>query len=151
MNVRNFNVVDYYNIFLPAAPILHTNVSFHGVKIDWTHSFQSANHKLYHAAISRKRRRHYIKLRFRSKVSRYPRILLCKKKLQKIKITSTYVISTTLQSLMNTRLSLHRFWPCYENGLIKTIHTIPHNLYVNFKLTSLYSGLRIILVYPNPQ
>ena len=58
---------------------------------------------------------------------------------------------TTLQSEMNAKLSLHRFWPCQENGLIKTIQTIPHNLHVSFKLTSLYCGLRIILVYPNPQ
>ena len=43
---------------------------------------------------------------------------------------------------MNAKLSPHRFWPCHENGLIKTIPTIPHNLYVSFKLTSLYSGLR---------
>ena len=26
-----------------------------------------------------------------------------------------------------------------------------HNLYVSVKLTSLYCGLRLILVYPNPQ
>ena len=58
---------------------------------------------------------------------------------------------TTLQSIMNAKLSQHRFWDCHENGLIKTIQTIPHNLYVSFKLTSLYCGLRIILVYPNPQ
>ena len=58
---------------------------------------------------------------------------------------------TTLQSVMNTKLSKHRFWHCHENGLIKTIQTIPHNLYVSVKLPSLYRGLRIILVYPNPQ
>ena len=52
---------------------------------------------------------------------------------------------------MNTKVSPHRFWPCHENGLIKTLQTIPHNLYVSFKLTSLYYGSRIILVYPNPQ
>ena len=55
---------------------------------------------------------------------------------------------------MNTKLSLHKFWACHENGLIKsfkTIQTIPQNLYVSVKLTSLYCGLRIILVYPNPQ
>ena len=28
---------------------------------------------------------------------------------------------------------------------------LPHNLYVSVKLTSLYCGLRLILVYPNPQ
>ena len=58
---------------------------------------------------------------------------------------------TTLQFKMNAKLSPHRFWPCHENGLIKPIQTIPHKLYVSFKLTSLYCGLRIILVYPNPQ
>ena len=52
--------------------------------------------------------------------------------------------------MMNTKLSLHGFWHWHENGPIKTIQTIPHNLYVSFKLTSLYCGLRIILVYPNP-
>ena len=60
-------------------------------------------------------------------------------------------VSTTLQYVMNAKLSKHRFWHCHENGLIKTIQTIPHNLHVSFKLTSLYCGLRIILVYPNPQ
>ena len=59
--------------------------------------------------------------------------------------------STALQSMMNAKLSPHRFWPCHENGLITTIQTIPHNLYVSFKSTSLYCGLRIILVDPNPQ
>ena len=49
----------------------------------------------------------------------------------------------TLQSMMNARLSLHGFWHCNENWLIKTIQTIPHNLYVSFKLTSLYCGFRI--------
>ena len=58
---------------------------------------------------------------------------------------------TTLQSMMNAKLSLHGFWHCHKNGLIKTIQTIPHNLYVSFKLTFLYCGLRLILVYPNPQ
>ena len=57
---------------------------------------------------------------------------------------------TTLQPMMNTKLSPHGFWHCHENGLIKTIQTIPHNLYVSFKLASLYCGLRLILVYPNP-
>ena len=57
---------------------------------------------------------------------------------------------TTLQSIMNTKLSKQRFWHCHENGLIKTIKMIPHKLYASFKLTSLYCGLRIILVYPNP-
>ena len=48
---------------------------------------------------------------------------------------------TTLQSLTNTKLSSQRFWPCHENGLIKTLQTIPHNLYVSFKSASLYCGL----------
>ena len=61
------------------------------------------------------------------------------------------ILYTTLQSIMNAKLSLHRFWHCHENVLIKTIQTIPHNLYVSFKLASLYCGLRLILVYPNPQ
>ena len=39
----------------------------------------------------------------------------------------------TLQSIMNANLSQHRFWHCHENGLNKTIQTIPHNLYVSFK------------------
>ena len=60
-------------------------------------------------------------------------------------------LRATLQSLVNAKLSHLRFWPCHENGLIKTIQMIPHNLHVSFKLTSLYCGLRIILVYPNPQ
>ena len=37
---------------------------------------------------------------------------------------------TALQSMMNAKLSPHRFWPFHENGLVKTIQTIPHNLYV---------------------
>ena len=39
-----------------------------------------------------------------------------------------------LQSMMNAKLSQH--W--HENGLIKTVQTIPHNLYVSVKLTSPY-------------
>ena len=72
-----------------------------------------------------------------------------------IVIRSNYMIlfeiTTTLQSTINANLGKQRFWHCHENGLIKTIQTIPHNLYVSVKLTSLYCGLRIILVYPNPQ
>ena len=49
---------------------------------------------------------------------------------------------TTLQSMMNAKLSHQRFWYCYENGLIQTIQTIPHNLYVSFKSASLYCDLR---------
>ena len=35
---------------------------------------------------------------------------------------------TTLQSMMNAKLSKQRFGHYHENGLIKTIQTIPHNL-----------------------
>ena len=35
---------------------------------------------------------------------------------------------TTLQSIMNSKLSQHRFWHCYENWFFKTLQTIPHNL-----------------------
>ena len=45
------------------------------------------------------------------------------------------VTHTTLQSMLNAKVSLHRFWRCHENGLIKTIQTIPHNLYASFKLS----------------
>ena len=37
-------------------------------------------------------------------------------------------VATTLQSMMNAKLIKQRFWHCYENGLIKMIQTIPHNL-----------------------
>ena len=58
------------------------------------------------------------------------------------------MLRTTLQSMINAKLSKQRFWHCYENGLIKTIQMIPYNLYVSVKLTSLYCGLRLILIYP---
>ena len=32
---------------------------------------------------------------------------------------------------MNAKLSKQKFWHCFENGLSKTIQTIPHNLYVS--------------------
>ena len=38
------------------------------------------------------------------------------------------ITTTTLQSMMNAKLSLQGFRHCHENGLIKTIETIPHNL-----------------------
>ena len=47
----------------------------------------------------------------------------------------------TLQSIINVKLSKHGFWHCQENRLIKTIQTIPHNLYVSVKSASLYWGL----------
>ena len=52
---------------------------------------------------------------------------------------------------MNAKLSQHEFWHCHENGLIKRIQTISQNLYVSNKAASLYFGLRLILVYPDPQ
>ena len=48
---------------------------------------------------------------------------------------------TTLQSMMNAKLSKQRFWHCHENGLVKTIQRIPHNLCVSVKSASLYWGL----------
>ena len=45
-------------------------------------------------------------------------------------------------------LCQHRFWYFHEYWLILTIQTIPHKL--QYKLASLYCGLRPILVYPNP-
>ena len=53
--------------------------------------------------------------------------------------------------MMNVKLSKHRFRHYYENVDIKTIQTIPNDLYESDKLTSFYCGLRLILVYPNPQ
>ena len=47
-------------------------------------------------------------------------------------------LATTLQSIMNAKLDLHRFWYYHENGLIKTIQTIVYNEYVSIKWTSLY-------------
>ena len=40
--------------------------------------------------------------------------------------------------MMNAKLSLYGFRHYHENRLIKTIQTIPHKLYVSFKLDSLY-------------
>ena len=50
---------------------------------------------------------------------------------------------TTLQSIMNAKLSKQSFWHCYENELIKTIQMIPHKLYESVKLTSLYCWLSV--------
>ena len=38
------------------------------------------------------------------------------------------ITPTTLQYMMNPKLSKQRFWHCHENVLIKTIQTIPRNL-----------------------
>ena len=48
----------------------------------------------------------------------------------------SFLVSTTLQSTMNAKLSKHRFWHCHENGRIKTIQMIPHNLSVSVKSAS---------------
>ena len=52
--------------------------------------------------------------------------------------------------MMNAKLRKQRFGHCYENGLMKKNQMIPHNIYLSVKLTSLYCGLGLILVYPNP-
>ena len=39
-----------------------------------------------------------------------------------------------------SKLNLHRFWRCHENGLIKTIQMISRILSVSFKLASFYWG-----------
>ena len=43
------------------------------------------------------------------------------------RMLGTAIVHTTLQSMMNAKVSKQRFWHCHENGLIKTIQTIPHN------------------------
>ena len=60
------------------------------------------------------------------------------------------ILFTALQSLMNSKLCEQRFLPCNMNRIVKMIQTIPQNLYVSFKLTSVEVGLGLILVYPNP-
>ena len=47
-------------------------------------------------------------------------------------------LNTTLQSMINAKISKHKFWHCHENRFIKTIQTIAHNLYVSLKSASLY-------------
>ena len=42
--------------------------------------------------------------------------------------------ATTLQIMMNAKLSQQRFWPCHKNGLIKTIPMIPQNLDMTFQV-----------------
>ena len=43
-------------------------------------------------------------------------------------------------SMINAKLSGHRFWPCHESRLMCTILTTPHNLFVYYKPASLYCG-----------
>ena len=57
------------------------------------------------------------------------------------KVSHQEIILKTLQSVMNTKLSKHGVQHCHENGLNKTIQTIPHYLYVSVKSASLYCGL----------
>ena len=83
------------------------------------------------------------------KVEAHLRLDWCKGEFRIIDMV-VILTGTTLQS-MNAKLSEQKFWHCYENGLMKTIQMIPHILYVSVKLTALYCGLRLILVYPNPQ
>ena len=45
-----------------------------------------------------------------------------------ISFWANWKVFTTLQSLMNVKLSKQKFQHCYENGLIKMIQTIPQNL-----------------------
>ena len=54
-------------------------------------------------------------------------IVVCQK--AKALCGTVYISSPnrTLQYVMNVKLSKHRFWHYHENGLIKTIQTIPHN------------------------
>ena len=41
---------------------------------------------------------------------------------------------STLQSMVNAKLSQQTFWHCYESEPIKTNWRIPHNLYVSVKV-----------------
>ena len=56
----------------------------------------------------------------------------------KYKYRLTFIPVKTLQSIMNAKLSQDGFWHCHENGLIKTIGTIPHNLLVSVKSAFFY-------------
>ena len=47
-------------------------------------------------------------------------------------------LATTLKSIMNAKLSKHRFWYCHKNRHIKTIQMIPYNLLGNVKSASLH-------------
>ena len=44
------------------------------------------------------------------------------------------------QPMIDAKLSQHRFQHCFENRLIKTIPTTPHNLHLSTKSGSLYCG-----------
>ena len=60
--------------------------------------------------------------------------------------------STTLQSMMSTKPNSvsKSFDTAMKTGSTRQ-QMIPHNQYVSVKLTSLYCGSRLILVYLNPQ
>ena len=53
-----------------------------------------------------------------------PKVTVSRQRVPKVSLLLKHV--TTLQFVMNAKLSKHRFWHCHENGLIKTIQTIPH-------------------------
>ena len=95
-----------------------------------------------HPLVSQQRERmgQGVEKEIRSSISHLHQRIICPS-YQTIRQSGLWKGHTTLQSLMNTKLSPHRFWPCHESGLIKTIQTIPHNLYVSFKSASLYCGL----------
>ena len=67
-----------------------------------------------------------------------------------IQIFSTQSGSQATCKLLDT-CKYYLYKPDTCKPLTTTTLTIPHNLYVSVKLTSLYCGLRLILVYPNPQ
>ena len=53
-------------------------------------------------------------------------------------------LRATLQSMINAKLSLHRFWPCHENRLIKTIQAIPPQPSGEFQVD--FPLLRIVIL-----
>ena len=54
---------------------------------------------------------------------------------------------------MNSKLSLHQFWTCHEDRLIKTIQATPHDLYLSLMSAPLYFTVAksLTLVYHNPK
>ena len=51
---------------------------------------------------------------------------------EKVVMEKVRTCSTLIQSMINARLSQQRFWRCHENGLVRAIQTIPHNLHLSF-------------------
>ena len=60
-----------------------------------------------------------------------------------IHVQNKFSIIPLIQAIKNAKLSLHGFWRCPEDGLIKTIQTMPHKLYVNFKSASILLRIRL--------